>query len=302
MPVPIVAPMPNSESWNSPIERASSPSGVGPRLLRHLGDGLAPQKLLLQCRHALPSLQSTSRASRSAQVSRRTTSLAVAAGREHHRDPAVAVVVVRHRVAVRTGRRDRDQVADARRVQPTPSTSTSPLSQCRPTSGHRARRPSASSRPAIAASKRWPYSATSRLSPMPPSTATNVPCAALDGDDSVERRRRGRHHAAAGLDDQLRVGRQMLARRADQRVEVGRRRTAARRRSCSARRARRRGRRPGTRPARRPARPIARTARRRGSASRRARAARCMRSRGLRSIRAISSAAAAGASPNLEPA
>src|SRR5690242_17780181 len=28
MPVPIVAPMPNVESWNSPIERASSPPSV----------------------------------------------------------------------------------------------------------------------------------------------------------------------------------------------------------------------------------------------------------------------------------
>ena len=44
--------------------------------------------------------------------------------------------------------------------------------------------------------------------------------AALDGDDAVERRGGGRDHAAAGLDDQLRLGRQVLARGADQRVEV----------------------------------------------------------------------------------
>src|ERR1700728_2108980 len=38
----------------------------------------------------------------------------VAAAGEHHRDPAGAVVVVRHRVAVRPGHRDDEQVPDAR--------------------------------------------------------------------------------------------------------------------------------------------------------------------------------------------
>ena len=37
MPVPIVAPMPNSESWNSVIERVElAPLGVGAGLRRHL--------------------------------------------------------------------------------------------------------------------------------------------------------------------------------------------------------------------------------------------------------------------------
>ena len=49
MPVPIVAPTPNSVSWNSPIERASSPAaGVGPGLGGHLADGLASQDLVQQ--------------------------------------------------------------------------------------------------------------------------------------------------------------------------------------------------------------------------------------------------------------
>ena len=83
MPVPIVAPTPNSVSWNSPIVRLSSPPSpvVRPGLLRHHADGLAPQDLLLQGRHSLPVLLDRlatpmSRASRSAHVSRRTTSRA----------------------------------------------------------------------------------------------------------------------------------------------------------------------------------------------------------------------------------
>ena len=98
------------------------------------------------------------------------------------------------------------------------------------------------------------------------------------------------------------AGRQVLARGADQRVEV----VGDRRRlvgvACSGRRARRRGRRPRTRRARRAARRDSAN----GSTSRiceptwtcRPR----MRSRGLRSIRAISCAASAGSSPNFEPA
>ena len=43
---------------------------------------------------------------------------------------------------------------------------------------------------------------------------------ALDGDDAVERRGGGGDHAAAGLDDHLGLGGQVLARGADQRVEV----------------------------------------------------------------------------------
>ena len=56
MPVPIVAPMPIIESWNSPIERASSPSGgVGAGLGGHRGDRLAPQELLHHRLHPTPS-------------------------------------------------------------------------------------------------------------------------------------------------------------------------------------------------------------------------------------------------------
>ena len=47
MPVPIVAPTPNSVSWNSPIVRASSPSpGVRPGLGGHHADRLASEQLL----------------------------------------------------------------------------------------------------------------------------------------------------------------------------------------------------------------------------------------------------------------
>ena len=93
---------------------------------------------------------------------------------EHHGDAAVAVVVVGHREAVGAGGRHGQQVADPRR-RPARSrrSSTSPLSQWRPTMVTGSP-PAACTRPAIAASKRWPYSATSRLSPIPPSTATNV--------------------------------------------------------------------------------------------------------------------------------
>ena len=49
MPVPIVAPMPNIESWNSPIERASSPSPVSvPASAVIVAHRLAPQELLSQ--------------------------------------------------------------------------------------------------------------------------------------------------------------------------------------------------------------------------------------------------------------
>ena len=44
---------------------------------------------------------------------------------------------------------------------------------------------------------------------------------ALDGQHAVERHRRGGDHAAAGLDDQLRARPEVLARGADERVEIG---------------------------------------------------------------------------------
>ena len=128
----------------------------------------------------------------------------VAVAREDDRDAAVAVVVVGHRVAVGAGRGDGEQVADrgapaGRRRRP-----------ARRRSRSAGRRPSTvsasgpSNRPAMPASKRWSNSATSRLSPMPPSTATNVTRTALDRRDPVDRRRRGGDHAAPGLDDELR--------------------------------------------------------------------------------------------------
>ena len=98
------------------------------------------------------------------------------------------------------------------------------------------------------------------------------------------------------------LGGQVLAGGADQRVEVGGDATAARRRRCSARPARRRGRRPGTRRARR---------RRDGLGERldgedlRADVdvqARACAAAGSCSIRRDQPAAAAGASPNFEPA
>ena len=82
-------------------------------------------------------VRSTSRASRSVHVSRRTTSRA-APSRRRRRDPKGAVVVVRHREAVRAGRRAR------RAGRPTRGSgarsrrsSASPLSQWRPDHRHR---------------------------------------------------------------------------------------------------------------------------------------------------------------------
>ena len=98
--------------------------------------------------------------------------------------------------------------------------------------------------------------------------------AALDRDDAVERHARARDEAAPGLDDQPGLRRQVLARGADEHVEVLGHASAGGRRRCSARRARRRGRRRRTRRARRAPRPPARRVRRRGSASRCGRAAR----------------------------
>ena len=47
MPVPMVAPMPIVVSWNSPIERSSSPPPVSvPVSRRQLGDRLPAQRLL----------------------------------------------------------------------------------------------------------------------------------------------------------------------------------------------------------------------------------------------------------------
>ena len=133
---------------------------------------------------------------------------------------------------------------------------------------------------------------------MPPSTATKT---ALDRDDAVEREGGRRDHAAAGLDDQLRGRRQVLARGADQRVEVGVDRRRRGRRRSSARRARRRGRRSRTRRARRSGRRCPRTARRRGSASRRARAGRACAAAGCARCARSAARPRPAASPNFEP-
>ena len=183
MPVPIVAPMPNIDSWNSPIERASSPSPVSVpvsaviavtglrRRTCSRSDGLHSCHLSpLVSRRRARAGRPRSRAAPRARAS--------PVAREDHRDPAVAVVVVGHRVAVGARGRDGEQVADARRRRgATPSTSTSPLSQWRPTTVTARRRRRAGRRsPPRSAGRTAP---TSRLSPMPPSTATNV-IAALD--------------------------------------------------------------------------------------------------------------------------
>jgi hypothetical protein len=83
MPVPIVAPMPNSDSWNSPIVRASSPSPVSAPVSSAIAaTGLrrkscSRSEALPPGTDAIAPPQSMSRASRSAQVSRRTTRRAV---------------------------------------------------------------------------------------------------------------------------------------------------------------------------------------------------------------------------------
>ena len=230
MPVPIVAPTPNSVSWKQPDAALQlARVRVGPGLLRHHPDRLAPQDLLLQ-RRPRPALtdaidlplvdpQLMSRASRSAHVSRRTTSRAAPSRHEHHRDAAGSVVVVRHREAVGPGRRDGDQVADARRVE------------ADAVDEHVAAL-------AVAAHER-DVLAVGRLEPVgDPGLEALVEerdleivahaavdghegeLAALDGDDAIERRSGGRDHAAAGLDDHLRLRGQVLARGADQPVEV----------------------------------------------------------------------------------
>ena len=102
----------------------------------------------------------------------------------------------------------------------TPSTSTSPLSQCRPTT--------------VTVSGSGPVEAAddAGLEPLVEQRDLEVVAhpavdgderdrAALDRGDPVDRRRRDGHHAAAGLDDDLGLRRQVLAGRADQRVEVG---------------------------------------------------------------------------------
>ena len=93
---------------------------------------------------------------------------------EDDRDPAVAVVVVGHRVAVGAGRGNGEQVADRRGGQ---RRRRRPARRRSRSAGRRRVTVSVSgpaNRPTIPASNRWSNSATSRLSPMPPSTATNV--------------------------------------------------------------------------------------------------------------------------------
>ena len=55
MPVPMVAPTPNIESWKSPMERVSSLlPGLAAGLVLHLDDGLAPEQLLSSAKTWLP--------------------------------------------------------------------------------------------------------------------------------------------------------------------------------------------------------------------------------------------------------
>ena len=158
-----------SPALRGPVETGAA--GVERRPARDGVRRLAPR------RRARPRLglsrgaRQRSRAIRSAWVSRRTHRAVLAVACEHDRQPQRAVVVVRHREAV--GARDRhgEQVADGRSGSRASSTSRSPDSQWRPTRSQR-RRPGPSGRAAWATSKRCPNSATSRLSAMPPSTAT----------------------------------------------------------------------------------------------------------------------------------
>src|SRR5215218_9050829 len=127
MPVPIVAPTPNSVSWNSPIVRASSPFSVSAHvssamtltgLVRRIcsrSDGFAPPRTAVI---APPRVD----ACPSSDVAREQVRPGLAThhrpgppvGREHDRDAEGPVVVVRHREAVRARRRHGEQVADAR--------------------------------------------------------------------------------------------------------------------------------------------------------------------------------------------
>src|SRR5687767_11070768 len=118
MPVPIVAPMPNVDSWNSPIERESSPPSLSApvsaamtltglrRVTCSRSDAIAPvfPSLDVAREQVRPCLAPDHQPGRTA-------------GREDDRDAAVAVVVVGHREAVGAGRRHGEQVADPRLVE-----------------------------------------------------------------------------------------------------------------------------------------------------------------------------------------
>ena len=147
MPVPMVAPTPNIDSWKSPIERASSllpvslpvSSSISTTGLRRnsfwLSEDMAASyryhlvaltqgsdspgsaarsRPASRQRYRQSGIHAMSRAVKSAQVSRRTTSRDRPSRGEHDGDPPVAVVVVAHGEAVRPGGRHGQQVADPR--------------------------------------------------------------------------------------------------------------------------------------------------------------------------------------------
>src|SRR3954468_5721290 len=119
MPVPIVAPTPNSVSCSSPMLRDSSPASASApvssditltglrRSICSFKDAIAPPPR--------PSFQVAGEQVRPGLAADHRPRCAI--GDEDHRDAAVSVVVVGHREAVGAGRRHGEQVADARRVQ-----------------------------------------------------------------------------------------------------------------------------------------------------------------------------------------
>src|SRR5829696_5990388 len=111
MPVPIVAPMPNIDSWKSPIERASSPFSVSVPVSAVIAvTGLrrricSSKGCLTEAMDSLSSLVDVAREQVGPGLAP-DHDAGVSLAREDHRDAAVAVVVVGHRVAV--GARHRD--------------------------------------------------------------------------------------------------------------------------------------------------------------------------------------------------
>ena len=167
---------------------------------------------------------STSRRSRSAQVSRRTTVRHDAVPGEHHGQPPVAVVVVGHREAVGAGGGHDHQVAHGRSGQvDVAHQDVAALAVPADELAHLV--------VLVAGGIEPPDDA--RLEPLVEQRDLEVVAhaavhgdervlAALHGHHRVDRAGRRRHHAAAGLDDQLGVRGQVRPAGLDQGVEVRR--------------------------------------------------------------------------------
>src|SRR3954447_2218829 len=224
MPVPIVAPTPNSVSWKRPMLRASSPSPSPPWASVPVSSVMIPtgfRRRTCSFKDAIAPLLLVSLDVAGEQVRPRLAAHhppCCAVCRKDHRDAAGPVVVVRHREAVGPGRRDGEYVADARRVEADALDEDVAALAVTADDGDLLAgglEPSGEAGlEALVEQRHLQVVAHAAVD------GDERDVAALDGDDAVERRGRRRHHAASWLDDHLGLGGQVLAGGSDQRVEI----------------------------------------------------------------------------------